>query len=300
MLPVARSRAIIPCVRQAYEKKNLREPEESVVFPGIREDMVEIGGLTVARSVSDPGWRWSEHTKPLVGGDWCEARHVGVVVSGSWGAQLRDGTVLEFRPDDVYDVPPGHDGYTIGAEPCVLIEWMGMRALAGREGELRNRVLTTLLFTDIVESTATLVERGDAGWRELLGAHHAAVRDELERFGGREVETAGDGIFAAFDAPARALGCAAAIRADAVAAGLTVRAGIHTGEVVVAGDALRGVAVHEAARIMGLASPGEILVSDTTHALAHGGGLDFEDRGEQELRGLPHRRRVFAYRETGR
>ena len=96
--------------------------------------MVEIGGMTVSRTVQDPGWRWSEHVKPVVGGEWCEARHVGVVVSGNWGAILRDGTEIEFGPGDVYDIPPGHDGYTIGDEPCVLIEWMGMRALAGQRG----------------------------------------------------------------------------------------------------------------------------------------------------------------------
>src|SRR5438132_8565100 len=107
--------------------------------------MGEIAGITVSRSVQAPGWRWSEHTKPLVGGELCEARHVGVVVSGSWGAVLRDGTVLEFGPDDVYDVPPGHDGYTIGDEQCVLIEWLGMRALAGSRSEFHDRVLTTLL-----------------------------------------------------------------------------------------------------------------------------------------------------------
>ena len=271
-----------------------------MVLPGIREDMVEVGGFTVSRSVQDPGWRWSEHTKPLVGGEWCEARHVGVVISGSWGAELRDGTVLEFGPDDVYDVPPGHDGYTIGDEPCVLIEWMGMRALAGRHGEFQDRVLVTLLFVDVVGSTPELVRSGDAGWRERLAAHHAAARAELERFRGREVDAAGDGVFAVFDAPARALRCAAAVRDAAARNDLEVRVGVHAGEVVVAGDAVRGVTVHEAARIMALAAPGEILVSDTTRALAHGAGLRFEDRGVRELKGLPEPRRLYAYLETER
>ena len=161
---------------QPFTKKNLRSPEESIALPGITEDMVEIGGFTVSRAVTIPGWRWSEHTRPLVGGEWCEARHIGVVVSGSWAAELRDGSVLEFGPDDVYDVPPGHDGYTVGDEPCVLIEWSGMRALAGSYGEFHDRVLATLLFTDIVESTATILSGGDTAWRDLLAMHHGAMR----------------------------------------------------------------------------------------------------------------------------
>ena len=285
-------------MRQEFTKKNLRSPEESIVFPGIREDMVEIGGFTISRSVTDPGWCWSEHMQPFVGGDWCEARHIGVVVSGAWGARLRDGTVVEFGPDDAYDVPPGHDGYTIGDEPCVLIEWSGMRALAGAVGEFHDRILATLLFTDIVESTATAVAAGDTGWRDLIAMHHAAVRAELERFRGREVDTAGDGVLATFDAPARALRCAAAIRSGAAVRGLEVRCGVHAGEVVTAGEAVRGVAVHEAARIMALAEPGEILVSDTTRALVQGVGLSFEERGTHELKGLPEPRRLFAYVES--
>jgi hypothetical protein len=89
--------------------------------------------MTVARTVQDPGWRWSTDMQPLVGGEWCEARHFGVVISGRFGASLRDGTALEFGPLDVYDIPPGHDGYTIGEEAAVMIEWSGMRALAGTQ-----------------------------------------------------------------------------------------------------------------------------------------------------------------------
>ena len=284
-------------VSGAYTRKNLRSPEESISFPGITEDLVEVGGFTVSRTVQDAGWRWSEDMQPLVGGEWCEARHIGVVVSGAWAAILRDGTVLEFGPDDVYDVPPGHDGYTLGDEPCILIEWAGMRALAGGQGEFQDRVLATLLFLDIVSSTAALVARGDSAWRDLIALHHAAVRAELERFRGREVDTAGDGFFATFDAPARALRCAASIRTAAEAHGLEVRCGVHAGEVGVAGNQVRGVAVHEAARIMAAAAPGEILVSDATRALVQGIELEFEDRGVYELKGFPEPRRLFAYLE---
>src|SRR5687768_7642876 len=108
--------------------KNLRTPDETIRLPGITEELVDLGDLTVGRTVQEPGWQWSTHVRPVIGGDWCRARHVGVVLSGRWGALLEDGTVLEFGPDDVYDIPPGHDGYTIGDQPCVLIEWSGLRA----------------------------------------------------------------------------------------------------------------------------------------------------------------------------
>jgi len=270
--------------------KNLRKPDESIRFPGITEDLVEIAGMTVARTVQDPGWRWSIDMQPLVGGEWCEARHIGVVISGGLGALLRDGTVLQFGPLDVYDIPPGHDGYTIGEEAAVMIEWSGMRALAGTQSAFDDRILATLLFTDLVESTTTAVRIGDVSWRELLAVHHRAVQSEVERFRGRIVDTAGDGLLAVFDAPARALRCASAIRSAAAQHGLQVRAGIHAGEVATAGDDVRGVAVHEGARIMASAAPDEILVSETISSLVSGLGLRFEERGEYELKGFGSRR----------
>ena len=111
--------------------KNLRTPDDTVQLPGIIEDLVDLGDLTVGRTVQQPGWRWSTHSRPIVGGDWCQAHHVGVVLSGRFGAELKDGTVLDLEPDDVYDIPPDHDGYTIGDEPCVLLEWSGLSAFLG-------------------------------------------------------------------------------------------------------------------------------------------------------------------------
>lgn len=207
---------------------------------------------------------------------------------------MRDGTALEYGPDDVYDIPPGHDGYTIGEEPAVMIEWSGMRALAGAQSEFHDRILATLLFTDLVESTTTLVRVGDVSWGELLALHHQAARSEVERFRGRIVDTAGDGLLAIFDAPARALRCASAIRAAATAHGLQVRAGIHAGEVATVGSDIRGVAVHEAARVMAVAAPDEILVSETIPSLVSGLGLVFDDRGEHELKGFGSRR-LFSF-----
>jgi class 3 adenylate cyclase len=274
--------------------KSFDHPDELVRFPGITENLVEIAGMTVARTVQEPGWRWSTHMQPVVGGEWCEARHIGAVVSGRWGAILRDGSVLEFGPNDVYDVGPGHDGYTIGDEPVVMVEWAGMRALIGLQGEFSDRVLATLLFTDLVESTETLKRLGDVAWRELLAIHHQAAASEIERFGGRVVDIAGDGMLAVFDAPARALRCASAISAAASRQGLRVRAGVHAGEVATVGSDVQGVAVYEAARIMATAEPDEILVSDTIPVLVSGLGLQFVDRGDCELKGIG-RRRLFAF-----
>jgi class 3 adenylate cyclase len=153
-----------------------------------------------------------------------------------------------------------------------------------------NRVLATVLFTDLVRSTERLAELGDHGWAELLSRHHAAVRRELERFRGREIDTAGDGFLATFDGPARAIRCAVAIREALRELGLQVRAGLHTGECELLGDKVAGIAVHTGARVAALAGPGEVLVSSTVRDLVSGSGIAFEDRGEHDLKGVGMRR----------
>lgn len=266
--------------------KSFDEPDDVVEFPNIRTEIVELGDLTVGRLVSQPGWRWSSDVRPTVGGEWCQARHVGFVISGTLGIDFMDGTRIEYGPGDVFDVPPGHDGFTVGDEPCVQVEWQGIRAWAGFPTGIHSRVLATLLFTDIVDSTPLAARLGDARWRELLSEHFIEARAELERFGGREIKTTGDGMLATFEGPARALHCASAIRRRAESAGVQIRAGVHVGEVELVGEDVRGVTVHEAARIMAAAGPGEILVSDLTRALAGTSGLRFDERGTFELKGL--------------
>jgi class 3 adenylate cyclase len=157
-----------------------------------------------------------------------------------------------------------------------------------------ERVLATILFTDIVGSTELAARLGDTAWRELLEKHHAIVRRELARFQGRELDTAGDGFFATFDGPARAVLAAAAIREPLRAIGIDVRAGLHTGECEVSDGKVVGIAVSIGARISSLAGPGEILVSSTVKDLVAGSGLRFEDRGEHQLKGIPEAWRVFA------
>jgi class 3 adenylate cyclase len=282
----------------ALYSKNVGQPDESFRFPGYEEDWVEIGGTTVGLAVSAPGWRWSTDMQPIVGGEWCQAHHVGYVISGRWGALLRDGTTVEFGTGDVYDCPPGHDGYTISEEPCVMIEWLGLRTFTRMHTQFGDRVLATLLLTDLVESTATAKRAGDTVWGDVLSRHYQTARAQLERHHGREIETTGDGLLAMFDGPAAAIRCAASIREAAARDDLRIRAGVHVGEVDVVGAGVRGVAVHEAARIMAAAAPNEILVSEITHTLATGAGLTFEDRGLHDLKGLPGERRLFAYIEA--
>jgi class 3 adenylate cyclase/alpha-beta hydrolase superfamily lysophospholipase len=161
-----------------------------------------------------------------------------------------------------------------------------------------DRVLTTVLFTDIVGSTDRAVALGDREWSELLERHHALVRAELERYRGREVDTAGDGFLATFDGPARAVRCACAIRDAVRAIGLDVRAGVHTGEVQLRGEKVVGIAVHTGARIAALGGTGEVLVSRTVTDLTSGSGLVFEERGEHELKGVPGPWQVYSVAST--
>ncbi len=156
-----------------------------------------------------------------------------------------------------------------------------------RPGPSPDRILATVLFTDVVGSTDRAVELGDRAWRELLGRHDALVEREVARHGGLVVDTAGDGVFARFDGPARAVRAASAIVDGVRALGLEVRAGVHTGEVELVGDGVSGIAVHVGARIGALAGPGEVLVSSTVKDLVAGSGLEFAERGPTELRGVP-------------
>lgn len=276
------------------QSKNLGTPDETNELPGLTEALVELGDLTVGRHMMEPGWRWSTHIRPQVGGDWCQARHVGVVLSGRFGVRMEDGATREFGPDDVFTVPPGHDGYTIGHEACVTLEWSGVRAFSRFRGS-QGRALATLLFTDLADSTALAQKLGDAAWRDLLSTHFETARGDIDRFGGREVNTTGDGLLATFDGPALALRAAVAIRDAAEREGLAVRAGVHVGEVELVGKDVRGSSVNAAARITERAEANEILLSETTHGLAQASGLAFQDRGTHELKGLPGEWRLFAH-----
>jgi class 3 adenylate cyclase len=211
------------------------------------------------------------------------------------GVTFPDGSTMEMGPNDVYDILPGHDGYVIGHEPVVSVEWSGVRAFAGFRAGAKGRVLATLLITDLVDSTAHANRVGDLAWRELSSRYFARTRELLDRFSGREIKTTGDGMIATFDGPANAVLCAARVIDAATGEGLGVRCGVHVGEVELVGNDIRGVAVHEAERVCAAAVGGQILVSETTRALALASGLEFEDRGSHELKGITGERRLYAY-----
>jgi len=184
-------------------------------------------------------------------------------------------------------------GATTGPDPAIVDEvaefLTGERPIVEIE-----RVLTTVLFTDIVGSTAQAASLGDQRWRSLLDSHDKTVRGQFHRFRGREINTTGDGFVASFDGPARAIRCAQAIAEATGKLGIQLRVGLHTGECEVRGDDLGGLAVHVAARVGALASPGEILVSGMVKDLVAGSGIEFVGRGEHELKGVPGTWRLFA------
>jgi class 3 adenylate cyclase len=275
----------------ALQSKRFDEPDELTTLPLLTWQVVVLGEVYVARSVHEPGWRWSEHVKPVVGTPSCQHHHRGVVLSGQMEIETDTGARRRIGPGEAYEVPPGHDSWVVGDEPMVTIEFTGVRGWA-KPTDAGERVVATLLVTDIVGSTAVAAELGDAAWKERLARHGDRVRVQLDRFQGYEVTTTGDGFLALFDGAARAVRCAAAVRDIAAQDGLRVRAGVHSGEIERQADNIRGVAVHAVTRIAALAEPGEVLVSASAASLLEGSDLTLEDAGEHELRGLPGRRRL--------
>ena len=219
-------------------------------------------------------------------------------------------TLVAFRSDEYFGERTRFMGEHIpGARVVELpgtdhLPWEGDRErlldqidrfMSGIQDELEpNRVLATLLFTDLVGSTARAAELGDHAWQDLLTKHNRVVRAQLARFRGHEVDMAGDGVFATFDGPARAVRCASAIRDGLKAIGLDARAGVHTGEIEQTNDGVRGIAVHTAARISAAAQAGEVLVSATVKDIVAGSGITFEERGEHELQGVPGTWHLFS------
>jgi class 3 adenylate cyclase/pimeloyl-ACP methyl ester carboxylesterase len=189
---------------------------------------------------------------------------------------------------------PGADMLFFIGETATMLDEIEEFVTGARSGAGSERILATMLFTDIVGSTSRVAELGDDRWRDLLEGHDQTVRAQVTRYGGRAISTAGDGFLATFGSPTPAMDCAVAIRQALRAAGLDVRAGIHTGEVEVRGADIAGLAVHVAARIAALAGPGEVLVSEPVPHLVVGSGRVFEDRGLHELRGVPGQWRVHA------
>jgi class 3 adenylate cyclase len=203
--------------------------------------------------------------------------------------------LAEHIPGARYVELPGTDHIPfVGENGMEIADLIGEFLTGSRAPMAADTVLSTVLFTDIVGSTEKAVSLGDRRWRDLLDSHHTIVRRNLERFRGREIDTAGDGFLATFDGPARGVRCACTIADDIGSLGIDVRAGLHTGECEIMGDKVGGIAVHIGARVAALAGPREVLVSSTVKDLVAGTGLRFCDRGSQSLKGVPGEWRIFA------
>jgi pimeloyl-ACP methyl ester carboxylesterase len=275
---------------------------------------------------------WSRRTNPSLTADeqglaWCNKYErvsctPGGCLADAWrfnGTDVRGvlpsiqvPTLVTYRADDEEDAPPNRD-LASRIRTGILVELKGfdhfpwaayqdevireverfLASVRAEEADL-DRVLATVLFTDIVGSTEKVAEVGDAGWRDLVERHHATVRALLARYRGREIDTAGDGFFASFDGPARGVRCAEAAVEAVRPLGIEIRAGVHTGEVETIGEKVGGIAVSIGARLGALAGASEVLVSQTVKDLVAGSGLEFEDRGEHALKGIPGAWRVFA------
>jgi len=189
---------------------------------------------------------------------------------------------------------PGEDLLPYVGETAGLLDEIEKFLTGERHRVVSDRVLATVVFTDIVGSTQRAAEMGDRRWRELLNSHHQDTRDEIDRFGGKFIKSTGDGVLATFDGPGRAINCAKEIRGAGERRAIEIRVGVHTGEVEVMTDDIAGIAVHIAARVVAQAAPGEVLVSSSVPPLVAGSGIEFHDRGEHKLKGVPGTWKLFA------
>jgi class 3 adenylate cyclase len=277
----------------AIQQKSFDAPDDVRQFPGGVVGLVHIGSVTMGRGVLEPGFRWSTSLKPIQGTPSCQIHHLQLMLQGRFHVEMDDGTTAEFGPGDVMNVPPGHDVWVVGDEPVVVIDVLGNIGALGVPGE-HERLVTTLLMSDIVDSTRVATGLGDAAWKQVLAEHNRLVRAQIDRFRGREVNTTGDGFLATFGSAAGAIRAAVAIRDMVASLGIELRIGIHTGEVDLLPNDIGGVAVHAAARIMALGGASEIIVSAVTRALVEGSDLRFEERGRHQVKGLEQPVEVFA------
>lgn len=273
--------------------KRFAAPDEVRTLPFGDATLVSLDDATVGRAVWQPGWRWSTHLGPIMGTKSCEVQHLGHSLSGVLHGQMDDGQELDIPPDSIFQIPAGHDAWVVGDEPWVTVEWTSARLVGIGPESPGQQILATIVFTDIVGSTATLQRVGDQAWRELMSRHNTRMREELNTYRGREVKTTGDGMLAVFDSASRAIRCAAAMARSASGLGLSIRVGVHTGEVDLIGDDVRGAAVHTAARIMALAGSDEVRMSSAVAAMLESSSIALEDMGTFELKGIAEPRRVF-------
>ena len=276
------------------QRKLLDLPDETRMLPKGRTDIWNLGDFVVGRIVFEPGWQWSKDVKPIAQTEWCEYHHLGLVMEGKLHYVTPDGLEMEVGPGMLFEILPGHDAWVVGDEPVLQYDFAGMRTFALPAAARSERTLATLVCTDIVDSTATAERVGPAAWATMMASLNADSRRQIDKFRGKLATTTGDGIIAMFDGAERAIRCAAAIRDAAADLGLGLRIGVHTGEIELIPDNIRGVAVHVLTRVTALAGPGELLVSGTTYELVADSELRFEDRGLHELKGVTGARQIWA------
>jgi class 3 adenylate cyclase len=277
--------------------KNLRSPDDRIELGSLLERSVQVGEQTIGRASIQPGWRWSVDLQPTAGTASCTFHHLGLVLGGRLGVRMDDGTELEIGPDDVFDIPPGHDAWVVGDEPFESVEIRGIFGF-GRPESSGNASIATVLLTDIVDSTATLERVGATEWQRLLTAQFEQARRALDRHRGLEVATTGDGMLATFDSAARAIRASEEMHDAAATLDLQLRTGVHTGEIEHVPGNIRGLAVHLVSRLVAEAQPGETLVSSVAMGLVEAADIVFEDRGPHQLKGVTGARQLYAARVT--
>lgn len=275
------------------QRKRFTESDDVRLVPRGRIDIVELDDQVVGLIQWDPGWRWSVDLKPTAGTQTCQFHHLGYAISGRLRVQMEDGIELELGPGDVFEIPPGHDAWVVGDEPYRSVDFEAMRNFARPKAASGRRVLGSIVMTDIVDSTARAVEVGPSRWRDLVSEHNKLAERVIEQHGGRLVKTTGDGVIGFFDSSERAVDTARTMVDALGQLAVSIRAAVETGEVELATDDVRGIAVHAAARMMAAGQPGDVVVSSTVRHLLDGSELAFEDYGIHDLKGLPGPRQLY-------
>jgi class 3 adenylate cyclase len=281
-------------MRRGITIRDLTRPEAVQQYELGETQQVRLAGTVISRIVLQRGWSWQEHARSQAGTSSCELYHRGVVLEGRFGVRMDDGEEAVIEREQVFDIRPGHVTWVDGDEDVVMLDWAGGAGFGVAPGT-GLRSIATVLFTDVVDSTGLAQRRGDVAWQQTVDMHDAVVRSVLAGFGGREMNTAGDSFLVLFDSPERAIRCGLALVVALAAIGVAIRVGAHSGDVVLANEQVRGVAVHVAARIVATAAPGEVLVSGITRELADGTrGLAFESRGRHRLKGVEREHELFV------
>jgi len=275
------------------QRRRFDESEDVRITGRGRVEIVELDDRVVGKLIWNPGWRWSVDVKPIAGTQWCQSHHFGYSVSGRLRVQMNDGVELEIGPNEVFEIPPGHDAWVLGEEAFVTVDFEAMRGFARPQADVNRRTLASIVMTDIVDSTARAVALGPAAWHEVVRRHNELAERAIDQHEGRLVKTTGDGVIGLFSSAEQAVRAASAISSGVRQLDIGVRAAVHSGEIEQTAGDVRGVAVHAVARMMALAGADEIIVSSTVSELLDGSGLEFDDFGLHELKGLPGQRHLY-------